>query len=88
MPKVLTGGLLLPATPLLVFCSAPFFCQATGFCNAGDCQRFPVVIGEVGSMLRNPMDLQQLQDMATYLRDLAPTDQQQFAHARASGWFW
>lgn len=62
--------------------------QATGFCHDGDCQRFPVVLGEVGSFLRNPMDLQQLQDMAAYGRRQAPTDEQQYMHSPISGWFW
>jgi hypothetical protein len=64
------------------------FVQATGFCHDGDCQRFPVIIGEVGSFLRNPMDNQQLQDMAAYARRQAPTDQTQYLHSPISGWFW
>jgi hypothetical protein len=34
------------------------------------------------------MDLQQLQDMAAYVQQQAPTDQQQYAHSPVSGWFW
>jgi hypothetical protein len=34
------------------------------------------------------MDLQQLKDLATYMQAQEPTDQQQYGHARASGWFW
>jgi hypothetical protein len=47
-----------------------------------------VVIGEVGSFLRSPMDLQQLQDMAAYSKRQAPTDEPQYPHAPISGWFW
>jgi hypothetical protein len=42
----------------------------------------------MGSFLRNPMDLQQLQDMTAYARRQAPTDQPQYQHAPVSGWFW
>jgi len=47
-----------------------------------------VVIGEVGSFLRNPMDVQQLQDMALYSRRKVPTDDAQYVHTPVSGWFW
>lgn len=68
--------------------SPPPHMQDPGFCHEGDCQRFPVVIGEMGSFLRNPMDLQQLQDMTAYARRQAPTDQPQYQHTPVSGWFW
>lgn len=79
---LLTPVMSPPASPTLL----PH--QSTGFCHDGDCQRFPVVLGEIGSFLRSPMDLQQLQDMAAYARQQAPTDQQQYAHSPVSGWFW
>ncbi len=39
----------------------------TGYCLDGDCQRFPVAIGEFGSRFLDPRDLQHLNDFALYL---------------------
>lgn len=47
-----------------------------------------MIIGEVGSFLKSPMDVQQLQDMALYSRRRTPTDESQYGHAPVSGWFW
>jgi hypothetical protein len=54
----------------------------------GECQRFPVVVGEIGSNLTHPMDRKQLGDMATYMNNKPPTDNQHLKHEAVSGWFW
>uniref|UniRef100_A0A383VWA1 Glycoside hydrolase family 5 domain-containing protein n=1 Tax=Tetradesmus obliquus TaxID=3088 RepID=A0A383VWA1_TETOB len=60
-----------------------------GYCvPMGECQRFPVVVGEIGSNLTHPMDRKQLGDFATYMNRSSPTDNNHLRHEPVSGWFW
>jgi hypothetical protein len=60
-----------------------------GYCvPMGECQRFPVAVGEIGSNLTHPMDRKQLGDVATYMNNKPPTDNQHLRHEAVSGWFW
>eukprot|EP00878_Enallax_costatus_P046652 GHUV01056898.1.p1 GENE.GHUV01056898.1~~GHUV01056898.1.p1 ORF type:complete len:373 (+),score=85.73 GHUV01056898.1:368-1486(+) len=60
-----------------------------GYCvPGGECQRFPVVIGELGSKLNASLDVQQYNEAALYLNNMAPASSPQFPHEAVSGWFW
>ena len=37
-----------------------------GYCQGKNCHRFPIVIGEIGSMFKNPQDIEFLNDFAKY----------------------
>jgi hypothetical protein len=61
--------------------------QADGFCTEPQsCQKFPVVVGEIGSQLKEAPDVQYKKDMATFMKGEPPTGK--YKHAPFNRWFW
>ena len=61
--------------------------QGRGFCAAGgDCQRFPVVPGEIGTSMKDGLDLAYYVDLAKFMAKAAPADA--YASAKFNSWFW
>lgn len=62
--------------------------MSPGYCSPGasSCQRFPVVAGEIGSNLQNPLDLQYYNDMATFFKKQPPADT--YKSLPFNNWFW
>jgi hypothetical protein len=78
---------LLPSDPRGVL-------QASGFCpSASDkngagpaCRKFPVVAGQLGGRLEDPLEAARLRDTAIFLNKATPASALNLAHA--AGWFW
>jgi hypothetical protein len=66
-PPTITGNTFLGAE-LYGQCRTAFgYLQTTGYCTGGACTRWPVLVGETGSAMSNPTDVQWLNDFAEYV---------------------
>lgn len=67
-PPTITKATFL-GTALWEQCAAAFgYLQTRGYCHAGRCTTFPVLIGETGSFMKDAKDVQWLSDFAEFVQ--------------------